>query len=578
MKNRIGSKRASAGLAAVLLAGAIMSCAGEPAGVTAAGAETGGIALTQTAVWTDRENWKGAVRVEVTGLERLYVAEQTETLEAEPEPDTLEEENTYAEEVGEAAGFSDEGMAEYEATDALSREPVFVMYLSEYFLLDESEYTFPEGWTTREIPVTNQEGRETTITCISCPVRTEDSWQLTIPVVLRQEYRYPAAASVFPVSQDAPLEKSGEIGGLCAAGTFIMEEREGTAELLAYAESALLELDAARVDFSVALEAQQEEAKAGQRLYYQLLLENTGEITLENISFTAAFAPMELEPLWESENNLVIENSKAVVTRLAKGETKTLTFSVKTEEDQSGSATAMVTASTLYPGQNGEANNPFDDSGVAENNGELLVREAVLPVVIAPLRAAFTVDKTADCEEAGPGDTITYQICIRNTGERTLHSVISTERFLHSNIRAQFEEKEGIELNSTKTQARIPQIPPGDCVNLKASVILPDTITDNSLINQVIVVTDETGEDQALRSQAEVKVKAEPSKTPSEALTGGSDTVNTYQTSRTSPKTGDNSHKALFEALLLCSVFISAAASIRLFTEWRRGEKGKRKR
>lgn len=597
MKNRIGCKRASAGLAVVLLAGAIISCTGETVGVTAAGTGAGEVTLTQSAVWTDLENRKGVIRVEATGLESLRIAEQSEIpdtewtvfseekapdaflqgeFSAEPEPDAMEEERDYPKEnIEETAGFSDEGMEESEAQAAVSREPVFVMCLSEYFLLDESESVFPEGWDTREVPITNQEGRETTITCISCPVRAEDSWQMTIPVVLRQEYRNLAEASVFPVTQDGSGKE--EIGEFCTAGTFIMEEKEGTARLLAYAEPAFLELDAARADFSVSLEAQQEEAKAGQRLYYQVCLENTGEIALQNISLTAAFAPMGLDPLWEHDWAQETEDSKVVVTRLAQGETKILTFSVKTEEGQSGAATAAVTASAPYPGKNEEENDSFDNNKEIEGGEELLVRNAEIPVAVLPLKAAFTVDKRADCEEAGPGDTITYQICIRNTGERTLHSVISTERFLRSNIRAQFEEREGIELNSTKTQARIPQIPPRDCVNLKARVTLPQTMADQKLINQVIVVSDETGESQAIRSQAEVKVKTEPTKTPAPVSDGGAEAQTYCQTSRTSPKTGDRSHKELFEALLLCSVFLSAAASVRLFAVWRRGAKGKRK-
>lgn len=83
-------------------------------------------------------------------------------------------------------------------------------------------------------------------------------------------------------------------------------------------------------------------------------------------------------------------------------------------------------------------------------------------ITAAALKAAFEVEKTADRKETYPGETITYQICIRNTGERTLHSVLSTERFLNANIQAQFVQKEGVTLNSTRTQALIPQIAPGE--------------------------------------------------------------------------------------------------------------------
>ena len=64
-------------------------------------------------------------------------------------------------------------------------------------------------------------------------------------------------------------------------------------------------------------------------------------------------------------------------------------------------------------------------------------------VAVEELKAAFEVEKTADRTQAYPGDTITYQICIRNTGERTLHSVLSTERFQNAGILAKFVQKEG---------------------------------------------------------------------------------------------------------------------------------------
>ncbi len=74
------------------------------------------------------------------------------------------------------------------------------------------------------------------------------------------------------------------------------------------------------------------------------------------------------------------------------------------------------------------------------------------------IKAAFEVEKTADRTQAYPGDTITYQICIRNTGERTLHSVLSTERFQNAGILAKFVQKEGVTLSNNGTQALIPQI------------------------------------------------------------------------------------------------------------------------
>ena len=80
------------------------------------------------------------------------------------------------------------------------------------------------------------------------------------------------------------------------------------------------------------------------------------------------------------------------------------------------------------------------------------------------LKADLSVKKTADKETAAPGETVTYQICIVNTGEKTLHSVVGTERFQAAGIHAQFLEQEGVTLNSSRTKAMIQQIPPGEAV------------------------------------------------------------------------------------------------------------------
>ena len=69
--------------------------------------------------------------------------------------------------------------------------------------------------------------------------------------------------------------------------------------------------------------------------------------------------------------------------------------------------------------------------------------------------------------------SLIHILCIRNTGEKTLHSVLSTERFLNANIQAQFMPKEGVTLNSTRTQALISSIAPGEALGLYAVVTIP---------------------------------------------------------------------------------------------------------
>lgn len=207
-------------------------------------------------------------------------------------------------------------------------------------------------------------------------------------------------------------------------------------------------------------------------------------------------------------------------------------------------------------------------------NPVLLEKAAEKQLTLQQGKASFTVKKTADCDNASPGETVTYQISIHNTGEVTLHSVVTTERFGLAGVTATFQEQRGITLNKSRTQAKIPEIAPGGCVNLKAKVVLPKDLKDQNLMNQIIVVTDETGEESAVRDQATIRVEdKEKDSSGNGSGTGNGDgtgigsgnSAGTTMAASTSPKTGDSSHKELFQVLILLSFLFSAAAARRMF-------------
>ena len=122
-----------------------------------------------------------------------------------------------------------------------------------------------------------------------------------------------------------------------------------------------------------------------------------------------------------------------------------------------------------------------------------------------PDEARFTVTKTALTTSARPGDTVTYEIRIENTGNVVLHSVVSTEKFLGAGIKAVFLPKEGLLLNADRSQALIEKIAPGETAVLQAQVVIPENTTGQELVNQVTVTTAETGT-QTQTSQAAVRV------------------------------------------------------------------------
>lgn len=417
-----------------------------------------------------------------------------------------------------------------------------VNYISEYFRLDTESTPF--GCYTEEIPMRDKNGTDTTITkavwSIDCTTFTEDIFQITFPIVLREEYRSGTGGLKYPVSQDEPLMKDCP-----GTGAFVLEKTENSSTLLGQTVSPLLEVPVQSADFAMELKTDGVDVKAGQSYTYELNITNTGQVPLSDILIKSTFSIEETKAVWESESGVRVNGKQAMLNVLGKGETRTLHMTAKLTEDQSGDLKHTVYAQTYRPG----------------SVEEILCHETESTISVTPLNADFTVEKTADRTEAYPGDTITYQICIRNTGERTLHSVLSTERFLDANIQAQFMPKEGVVLNSTRTQALIREIAPGEAFGLLAMVTLPKYFQNQELVNQVTVVTEETGS-RSVQSESEITVTV-PLLTPTEQPF---DTQTYYQEAMTKnayaaaskPKTGDSTNAGLFVVLLIFAALSGA--------------------
>lgn len=445
--------------------------------------------------------------------------------------------------------------------EELQRTLCFSTYLSEYFILDQTGGGLPYGIYTEEIPVITQIGVETTISKLYYTFTEADLEQdhviISIPVTLREEYRYAETKTLFPVFQDSPLTVN--LNGEQASGLYasVVEEvetnlfsGEESRKLLIQSKGPELLARAGKLDFSMELSQEKENPKAGEIVYYHVLLCNTGEREIENLVLQVQAKDYSVHWQQSQEHFIIDENSQAVLGKLAAGQTQELIFWLQSGESEEGVMEIKVQA-------------------YIQNEAEPVKKERVISTMIQPLKADFTVEKTADCILAGPGDTITYQICIRNTGERTLHSVLSTEKFLDSRIKARFLEMEGVQLNKSGTKALIPKILPGESVGLKAVVVLPEDIESSELINQVTVSSDETKEKQ-IRSEAAVTVQG-ITHTPVE---GQEDNQPPYATAyiaeHDSPKTGDPMFKEEYEHLMLLAFGISMAAGVHMLYKKRK--------
>lgn len=250
-----------------------------------------------------------------------------------------------------------------------------------------------------------------------------------------------------------------------------------------------------QADLSLSVQAEDDTIKAGSDLVYTIIAENTGECDLKDLRISYNFSEKGLSGEWSEGAEDAVGNT-AYIEKLEVSATKIVYLTVHLPEERT---TAVSLALTAVAGKVSGDN----DTGEAEE----IVKNAELVTQIQALQAAFEVTKTADRSMAVPGDEIRFLICIRNTGERTLHSIVTTERFQLGNVPVRFLEKDGVRLNKSKTKAKIEQIAPGEAFGLEAVVTLPEGLEDQNLVNEVSVTTLETGE-QTKIAQSEIQVKA----------------------------------------------------------------------
>lgn len=564
MKNRIWNQTKAAVLAMVAILSGICVPFQE---MQVSGAELVAPVLNieQSAKWTDEENYKAELTLRLSGLNTLKdvskVDQEQEKIQAEMETESFTEdagekaEEDFTADEGEKAeeDFGEGGAAEKAETENPAmpeekKEYILTTYISEYFLLDTA--SLPEEITAETVSIKNQKGEDTEILRLTEHLQmekiTEDYYALIVPVTLRPEYQLSWEKRTYPVVQDEPLQKDQT--GL---GTFLQEKTGEELQTLVSNPSPELLVNAAKTGIEAVLRADVEKTKAGQPVNYILDVTNTGQLPLADIQFSSSFSMEDIRAVWESESDFYVDGKEAVLAALNPGESRRLRMTLLPDENKEGDLFHTVTVKTKHPGRE-----------------ELIGCQASCQIKVEGLKASFEVEKTADRTEAFPGDTITYQICIRNTGEKTLHSVLSTERFLNANIQAQFMPKEGVTLNSTRTQALISSIAPGEALGLYAVVTIPQYFESQELVNEVTVISDETGTTN-MKSRSEVTVKsAEVTVTPQITQTyssyqsygSGSKSGSAYETA-SKPSTGDDTKGTFFLALCVCAVIVGAAAA-----------------
>lgn len=470
------------------------------------------------------------------GYEHVEQLASGETVQPEDEeqektgPLTPEGTSTGGENVGNEEGESEE-----------TQKLTLVTYISEYFVPETD--SVPKNMAAQQISVRSQSGEVTEITKLESVLNVEQNGQdeifFRIPLILRQEYRFPAEKSSYPVTQEEPLQKD-----CTGAGTFLMTEENGEKLVIAEGISPMLDVEAAETDMELSVIAQNKKMKAGQTIRYQVEIANTGKLDLADIRLTSSLSCPKIRQLWEDAEGLLTEGAVAEFAELKAGESRSFYVQAPLLDEQEKDLEHQVEA----------------EARVKDRVEEVIRKNASTINGLEALKADLSVKKTADKETAAPGETVTYQICIVNTGEKTLHSVVGTERFQAAGIHAQFLEQEGVTLNSSRTKAMIQQIPPGEAVSLQAVVKIPGKTADQKLFNQVTVTSKETGE-RLMEASASVMVKGEVAITPEEGLPlqgddqgPASGQIQMARTASTHPKTGDDTRRDLWTLLAVTAL------------------------
>ena len=227
--------------------------------------------------------------VEGIGIEMEEGYEHVEQLASgetvQPEDEEQEKTGPLTPE-GTASGEENVGdEEEYESEEI--QKLTLVTYISEYFVPETD--SVPKNMAAQQISVRSQSGEATEITKLKIMLNVEQDGQdeifFRIPLILRQEYRFPAEKSSYPVTQEEPLQKD-----CTSAGTFLLTEENGEELVIAEGISPMLDVEAAEADMELSVTAQNEKMKAGQTIRYQVEIANTGKLDLADIRLTSSLS------------------------------------------------------------------------------------------------------------------------------------------------------------------------------------------------------------------------------------------------------------------------------------------------
>lgn len=224
-------------------------------------------------------------------------------------------------------------------------------------------------------------------------------------------------------------------------------------------------------------------AKPGDTIKYTIVAKNTGKIDLTNVKINdklPAYYSNASEKIDAPSkvSGSIIKDGSVTIDKLPVGKSVTITvnYKIKADKDMTCGETKIVNKVTSTTDQSKNETNV--------NNNQ------VTTTVERTCKYGYDLVKTVDKTAANPGDTLTYTLTFKNTGEKDLTNVVIKD-VLPNGVTptglVKANPDEGVSGSLLKDGIKIAKVQTGQTVTLTFSVIAPKAEAlqcgDNSLVN-----------------------------------------------------------------------------------------------
>ena len=214
--------------------------------------------------------------------------------------------------------------------------------------------------------------------------------------------------------------------------------------------------------------------KVGDTAEFDITVKNTGNVTLNDVTVKEQLAGAKIVA---GDGYKVSFDGTAIIDTLEVGDTIIVkaTYTVTQEDVDNGGTVNRVSV---------------EGEGSGEKDPTPVDPEEQIPTDDKTPGMSVTKTVTSQNEVYNVGDTITYQIVVKNDGNITLHDVVVTDTLQNAAGEVTFEETEGVTFSGN--MATIASMAPGETVTLNCSYVVTRADAGNDIVNTAVGDSEET--------------------------------------------------------------------------------------